>query len=57
MDIVKKRKELWDESQNSLKYWSERRDLNARPLPPQGSALAKLSYAPTNRSYSTHFQL
>jgi hypothetical protein len=26
--------------------WSERHDLNVRPLPPQGSALAKLSYAP-----------
>ncbi len=29
------------------KHWSERHDLNVRPLPPQGSALAKLSYAPT----------
>lgn len=28
--------------------WSERHDLNVRPLPPQGSALAKLSYAPNN---------
>jgi len=28
------------------KNWSERHDLNVRPLPPQGSALAKLSYAP-----------
>ena len=36
-------------------YWSERRDLNARPLPPQGSALAKLSYAPTDKLHSTVF--
>ena len=26
--------------------WSGRRDLNPRPLPPQGSALAKLRYGP-----------
>jgi hypothetical protein len=33
--------------------WSERHDSNVRPLPPQGSALAKLSYAPiTNVSIS-----
>ena len=31
--------------------WSERHDLNVRPLPPQGSALAKLSYAPKHFSY------
>lgn len=30
-----------------LFIWSERQDLNLRPLPPQGSTLAKLSYAPT----------
>ena len=30
--------------------------MNLRPLPPQGSALAKLSYAPTNRYHSTHFR-
>jgi hypothetical protein len=30
-----------------LLIWSERHDSNVRPLPPQGSALAKLSYAPT----------
>ena len=28
---------------------SERQDLNLRPLPPQGSALAKLSYAPMTK--------
>src|SRR5690606_32128559 len=27
--------------------WSGRRDLNPRPLPPQGSALTKLRHAPT----------
>ena len=26
--------------------WSERRDSNTRPLPPQGSALARLRYTP-----------
>lgn len=34
-------------------YWSERHDLNVRPLPPQGSALAKLSYAPNKKEYTT----
>ena len=37
--------------------WSERQDLNLRPLPPQGSALAKLSYAPTNKSYFSDFSV
>lgn len=36
-------------------YWSERHDSNVRPLPPQGSALAKLSYAPTDKYHSNHF--
>ena len=41
--------------QSPLKFnnWSERHDLNVRPLPPQGSALAKLSYAPAKCVFST----
>lgn len=35
--------------------WSERLDLNQRPLPPQGSALAKLSYAPTTKKLYLFF--
>lgn len=35
-----------------LFIWSERQDLNLRPLPPQGSTLAKLSYAP--KSHRLH---
>ena len=33
-------------------FWSERQDLNLRPLPPQGSALARLSYAPIFQNLS-----
>jgi len=29
-------KGFWDKSQNPLNTWSERQDLNLRPLPPQG---------------------
>ena len=36
--------------------WSERLDLNQRPLAPQASALAKLSYAPLNRTCSCRNQ-
>jgi len=45
--IVVKHKEIrLSVSRKPYLFWSERHDLNVRPLPPQGSALAKLSYAP-----------
>ncbi len=34
-----------------LENWSEREDLNLRPLVPQTSALTRLRYAPTVRAY------
>jgi hypothetical protein len=35
-----------------IDFWSERRDLNSRPLVPQTSALTGLRYAPNGGDYS-----
>jgi hypothetical protein len=45
LDFVKRREP--SDIKGYRVQWSERQDLNLRPLDPQSSALAKLSHAPT----------